>query len=104
MRALFLDVSDDLEIWRWPYEYFLGDDLLVAPVIEPGVESWQVYLPRGEWIDAWTGQTHLGPLVVSRRTKLEEIPVYLRPRRATDLLSLFRESLPSQEAYLLVKN
>jgi alpha-glucosidase (family GH31 glycosyl hydrolase) len=48
MRALFFDAPDDPEIWIWPYEYFLGDDLLVAPVTEPGVESWQVCLPRGE--------------------------------------------------------
>jgi alpha-glucosidase (family GH31 glycosyl hydrolase) len=96
MRALFFDAPDDPDIWTWPYEYFLGDDLLVAPVIEPGVESWRVYLPRGEWIDTWTGQTHLGPLVVNRRAPLQEIPVYLRPRRAADLLPLFRGSGGSQ--------
>jgi alpha-glucosidase (family GH31 glycosyl hydrolase) len=96
MRALFFDASDDTEIWRWPYEYFLGDDLLVAPVTEPDVESWQVYLPRGEWIDAWTGETHLGALVVNRRAPLQEIPVYVRPGGATELLPLFRASGGSQ--------
>jgi alpha-glucosidase (family GH31 glycosyl hydrolase) len=64
----------------------------------------EVYLPRGEWIDAWTGEMHLGPVVVKRRAPLGEIPVYLRPHRATDLLPLFRESLPSYEEDLLVKN
>jgi alpha-glucosidase (family GH31 glycosyl hydrolase) len=96
MRALFFDAPDDPEIWRWPYEYFFGDDLLVAPVTEPDVESCQVYLPRGEWIDAWTGETHLGPLVVNRRAPLQEIPVYVRPGRATELLPLFRASGGSQ--------
>jgi alpha-glucosidase (family GH31 glycosyl hydrolase) len=96
MRALFFDALDDPDIWSWPYEYFLGDDLLVAPVTEPDVESWQVYLPRGEWIDAWTGETHLGPLVVNRRAPLQEIPVYVRPGRATELLPLFRASGGSQ--------
>jgi alpha-glucosidase (family GH31 glycosyl hydrolase) len=89
MRALFFDAPDDPEIWNWPYEYFLGDDVLVAPITEPGIESWRVYLPRGEWIDAWTGETHLGPLVVKRRAPLEEIPIYLRPHRAADLLPRF---------------
>jgi alpha-glucosidase (family GH31 glycosyl hydrolase) len=89
MRALFFDAPDDPEIWSWPYEYLLGDDLLVAPITDPGIESWRVYLPEGEWIDAWTGETHLGPLVVNRRAPLAEIPVYLRPHRAADLLPLF---------------
>jgi alpha-glucosidase (family GH31 glycosyl hydrolase) len=90
MRALFFDEPDDVEIWKWPYEYFLGDDLLVAPVTEPGVESWQIYLPDGEWIDAWTGVEHRGPVVVDRPVPLEEIPVYIRRGRAAELRPLFR--------------
>jgi alpha-glucosidase (family GH31 glycosyl hydrolase) len=46
-------------------------------------------LPRGEWLDAWTGEMHLGPLVVNRRAPLEDLPVYVRPRRAAELLPLF---------------
>jgi alpha-glucosidase (family GH31 glycosyl hydrolase) len=90
MRALFFDEPDDAEIWKWPYEYFLGDDLLVAPVTEPGIESSRIYLPRGEWIDAWTGVMHRGPVVVDRPAPLEEIPVYIRPSRANKLLPLLR--------------
>ena len=48
MRALLFDAADDAEIWKWPFEYFLGDDLLVAPVTEPGITSWRIYLPQGE--------------------------------------------------------
>ena len=28
----------------------LGDDLLVAPVLQPGVENWTVYLPGKDTI------------------------------------------------------
>jgi alpha-glucosidase (family GH31 glycosyl hydrolase) len=90
MRALFFDAADDPEIWSWPYEYFLGDDLLVAPVIEPGVESARIYLPRGEWIDAWTGAKQSGPSALERPAPLEEIPVFIRAKRAAALLPLFR--------------
>ena len=95
MRALFFDAPDDHEIWNWPYQYFLGDDLLVAPVTEPAAESLRIYLPQGQWIDAWTGETHLGPLVVNRRVPLDEIPVYVRAARAAELLPLFRALRPS---------
>lgn len=90
MRAPFFDTSDDAAIWRWPYEYFLGDDLRVAPITEPGAESWQVYVPHGKWVDAWTGDQLSGPLLLERPTPLQEIPVYARTSRAPDLVPLFR--------------
>jgi 1,3-alpha-isomaltosidase len=89
MRALFFDAAGDPEIWRWPFEYFLGDDLLVAPITEPGITAWRLYLPRGEWIDAWTGEAQTGPVTVERLAPLEEIPVYVRPGRARELLPSF---------------
>ena len=33
-----------------------GDDLLVAPVTVPGVDTWPVYLPGpDDWVHLWTG-------------------------------------------------
>jgi alpha-glucosidase (family GH31 glycosyl hydrolase) len=32
-------------------EFLLGDDLLAAPVLEPGAVSRDVYLPSGQWRD-----------------------------------------------------
>ncbi|MGA4633677.1 hypothetical protein ACPA5B_07315 [Pseudomonas solani] len=32
----------------------LGDQLLVAPVLEPGVDSLEVALPAGEWVHLWS--------------------------------------------------
>ncbi len=78
MRALFFDWPDDPEIWRHPYEYMLGDDLLVAPVVEPGADTWDVYLPHGEWVDAWTEERVRGGRVVRRPVPLDTIPVYRR--------------------------
>lgn len=89
MRALFFECCDDQEIWNWTHEYFLGDHILVAPVIQPGVESWSVYLPAGDWVDAWTEQEISGPARIERPTPLDEIPVYLRAG-ARDLLQAFR--------------
>ncbi len=92
MRALFFDVPDDPEIWSWPHEYFLGDEILVAPVIRPGAESWDVYLPAGSWIDAWTEEEFVGPATINRRTPLDEIPVYVRAAASGDLLPAFRRA------------
>ena len=92
MRAMFFEVAEDEEIWNWPRQYFLGDSLLVAPVTQPGVGSWSLYLPSGEWVDAWSGQQHAGRVNVQRVTPLEEIPVYVRAEHAERMLPTFRDA------------
>ncbi len=76
MRALGFEWPDDLQAWDHPYEYLLGDDLLVAPIVETGVTSLEVYLPIGEWIDFWTQERIAGGRTVRRDAPLETIPVY----------------------------
>jgi alpha-glucosidase (family GH31 glycosyl hydrolase) len=95
MRALFFEASDDPRIWDFPYQYFLGDDLLVAPVVEPDAETWRVYLPAGEWVDAWSGEQLTGTQVVERAAPLEEIPVYVAAQSAARLRTQFRDD-PSE--------
>ena len=89
MRALFFDWPNDPEIWRHPYEYMFGDDLLVAPVVEPGADTWDVYLPPGEWVDAWTDERVQGGRVVRRPVPLDTIPLFVRASAPTSLLELF---------------
>jgi alpha-glucosidase (family GH31 glycosyl hydrolase) len=89
MRALFFEVDGDERIWDFPHEYFLGDDLLVAPVVEPGVEECTAYLPRGRWVDPWTGDELVGPAVVTRPAPIDRIPVYVAARSAAALVALF---------------
>ncbi|KAJ6648637.1 Myogenesis-regulating glycosidase [Pseudolycoriella hygida] len=43
-------------------QFLLGDEILVAPVLEEGRSSRNIYLPLGQWIDQNTGQTYQGPL------------------------------------------
>ena len=91
MRALCFDWPHDSAIWDFPYEYLLGDDLLVAPVTEPGTTSLQVYLPAGRWIDAWTGALLTGPRLARRDVPLGAIPVFIREAAAGSLLPLFAD-------------
>ncbi|MFL5953209.1 MAG: TIM-barrel domain-containing protein [Gaiellaceae bacterium] len=90
MRALFFDVPDDDRVWEFPYQYMLGDGLLVAPVCEEGARSWSTYLPAGEWVDAWTGEELCGRTVVERTAPLDEIPLFITAARASELAPLVR--------------
>ncbi|MFJ8184183.1 glycoside hydrolase family 31 protein [Streptomyces sp. NPDC096105] len=58
--------------------FLLGDALLVAPVLEPGVERREVRLPRGRWYDTATERVYEGPAKVLADAPLERIPVFAR--------------------------
>jgi alpha-glucosidase (family GH31 glycosyl hydrolase) len=87
MRSLFFEFPDDSSIWEWPSQYMLGDDLLVAPVVQPGVESWPIYLPAGEWVHLWSGDVVRGGHIIESRAPIDEIPVYVRSGAGTRLRS-----------------
>jgi alpha-glucosidase (family GH31 glycosyl hydrolase) len=107
MRALVFDWPTDPRIWDYPFEYLLGDELLVAPVTASAAERtaeaaahgtrelWPVYLPFGEWVDAWTGERLSGPAEFARTVPLNEIPVYVRAASWERLGPVFRDDDPA---------
>jgi alpha-glucosidase len=56
----------------------LGRDLLVAPVVGPGIPARQVYLPAGDWYDWHTGELVGGRRFLITATPLDRIPLYAR--------------------------
>lgn len=60
LRPMFLQYPDDPETLDLSYQqYMVGSQLLVAPVLDPAQEEVEVYLPAGQWTEAWTGETFL---------------------------------------------
>jgi alpha-D-xyloside xylohydrolase len=79
MRPLFFDFHQDQNTWEIEDEFMLGPDLLVAPVLEEGAQSRQVYLPSGStWTDAWTGDSLKGGQWLTVAAPLQRIPLFLR--------------------------
>lgn len=78
MRPLFVDFPDDSASWSIDDQFMLGPDLLVAPILEAGARQRDVYLPPGEWRDAWTGARCHGDVVICAEAPLERIPVFVR--------------------------
>ncbi|OIJ92530.1 glycosyl hydrolase [Streptomyces sp. MUSC 14] len=58
--------------------FLLGDALLVAPVLDPGVKRRAVQLPRGRWYDTVTEEAYEGPGQVYVNAPLSRIPVLAR--------------------------
>jgi alpha-D-xyloside xylohydrolase len=77
MRPMVLEFPDDPAAWPFDLQYCLGRELLVSPVVREGGEV-TTYLPRGRWVDWWSGAVHAGPATLRRTVPLEEIPLYLR--------------------------
>lgn len=78
MAGLFFDYPDDQEIWNAPYQYMLGRSLLVAPITQPDVTSWRVYLPEGEWKCFWTQKVEQGSNWIEVDAPLNRIPVFVK--------------------------
>lgn len=59
-------------------EFLLGDRILVAPVVCPGVTKRMVYLPQGVWYDYWTDERLTGPVWIVRDAPLDVCPIYIK--------------------------
>ncbi|MFR9675730.1 glycoside hydrolase family 31 protein [Streptomyces sp. TR02-1] len=78
VRPLWWHRFRDRELRGCDDAFLLGDSLLVAPVLEPGVTQRRVRLPRGDWYDTATGERSGGDRAVTVDAPLHRIPVLAR--------------------------
>lgn len=78
MRSLWLHYPGDSKAVACGDQYLWGQSVLVAPVVEKGASTREIYLPRGGWYDFWTGELHEGGRDITRAVDLETMPLYVR--------------------------
>jgi len=78
MRPLFFDFPTDPAAWGIEDEYMFGPDILVAPVLQEGARSRQLYLPEGEWRSLYDGRLYQGNTGIEVTASLDCIPVFIR--------------------------
>jgi alpha-glucosidase (family GH31 glycosyl hydrolase) len=101
IRAFPLMNPEDPAGWSIDDEYFLGDDLLVAPVLDSGLSSRPVHLPPGSWIPIAplppaepqppggpqvSGAAIAGPVDINAPAPLGELPLWVRAGAVIPLL------------------
>lgn len=97
MRHLALTHPDDPQAVARDDQWMLGDDLLVAPVLEQGATSRRAYLPAGRWVELWRSAdgelrrlsrapTLTGGREVTLRAPLDELPLLVRYGASLELL------------------
>ena len=79
IRPLFWLAPYDARAFVCDDEFLLGEDILVAPVIEAGQRARDIYLPPGTWRAHENDQTFDGPIdLQDYPTPLETLPIFRR--------------------------
>lgn len=79
VRPLYFHYPDDEKTYNINYEEFLlGEDLLVAPVLDPETNKKQIYLPEGDWIELWTGKSFSGKETITVDAPIGKIPLFYK--------------------------
>jgi len=88
MRPLFFDFPADKKCAAVDDQFLFGADLLVAPILNPGLTKRKVYLPAGAtWTDAWTGKKIKGGRTITAAAPLDCIPLYVKNGRKLPITS-----------------
>lgn len=86
IRPLALSYPDDTAAAREQFQYLFGPDLLVAPLYQPGSQR-AVYIPRGTWVNYWSGQAVSGPKTIVVDAPLEQLPLFVRSGAVLPMLA-----------------
>lgn len=80
-RPLYYDYPEDEEAYTYEDEYFFGNDILVAPIVEAakdGVSTKTIWFPEGNWWSASTNEMITGPAVKTMTFSKTDIPYFFR--------------------------
>lgn len=81
-RPLFLHYPDDPALFAVQDQYLYGADMLVAPIIEEGVNARRVILPgEAPWRHVWSGED-FAPGAHEVAAPFDRPPVFYRPESA----------------------
>jgi alpha-glucosidase len=58
VRHPFVHYPDDPEVYGLDYQFMVGSEFMVAPVLDPGEDTVEVYLPAGRWVHLWSGKEY----------------------------------------------
>jgi alpha-glucosidase len=66
------------DYWNISDQFFLGPDLMVAPVTKEGARKRKVIFPEGIWYSFWDQSVFEGPAELTIEAALDSIPVFVR--------------------------
>jgi alpha-glucosidase len=61
IRHPFVHYPHDHEVYGLDYRFMVGSEFMVAPVLDPGEDTVEVYLTAGRCVHLWMGKTYGSP-------------------------------------------
>ncbi|MCM8537405.1 MAG: glycoside hydrolase family 31 protein [Lentisphaeraceae bacterium] len=92
LSPLVYEYQNDPAVRQIDDQFLFGGDILICPIMEPGVKSRSIYLPEGEWYDMNNDKSFAGPKWLNYECKLNEIPWFLKAGKVTPMLKSAPES------------
>lgn len=81
VRGMIYEYPDDVNAkgTLTQYQFMSGESFLVAPVYSDTTVRNGIYLPKGKWIDYWTGEEHYGSKMLDEYdAPLERLPLLVK--------------------------
>ena len=82
IRPTFFNFPHDEGCFADCDDFMLGDDVLVAPVVEKGAQTRAIYLPKlpdgGQWVDFYDRSVHHGGHAVTCPAPIGRLPLMVR--------------------------
>ncbi len=80
VRSMFLNYQDDEECYsnEAQFQYMIGENLLVAPVLSEFENSKKLYLPEGQWLGWWDNKVYEGGQWILVDAPIDKIPLYIK--------------------------
>ena len=90
LRPVAFSFPDDPRTHDLKTQMLFGESMMISPVLAPmyyGVQSApidtaaksrEVYLPKGSWIDFWTGQPHAGGRAITVDAPIARMPIHVK--------------------------
>jgi alpha-glucosidase len=80
IRSMFLNYQNDDECYSdsAQYQFMVGNNLLVAPVLSEYENFKKLYLPEGKWLDWWTNKVYEGKQWIIIEAPINMIPLFMK--------------------------
>lgn len=78
VQPVFMAEPKNPELRSIDDSYLLGEQLLVAPVLNAHTLRRNVYLPVGNWYDFWTEERMSGGRIINVEAPLDRLPLFVR--------------------------
>jgi len=77
VRPMVMEFEEDEQTWGLDTQFMSGQSFLVAPVMDIR-KSKKVYLPKGNWIDYYTGEIYEGGQTITYPADVDTLPVFVK--------------------------